>query len=111
MRFWTLASRREVARFEMKSVINSIPFAPDGSAMFVSPRESGHCHELTLETVESAIAVTDWFVAQRLVSRWRRLLREGLPADPALGIEFKKKSEASSEKHRRSYRRLGLVKL
>jgi hypothetical protein len=31
----------KVARFEMKSVIHSIAFAPDGSALFVSPRESG----------------------------------------------------------------------
>jgi len=41
MRFWNLATRREVARFEMKSVIHSIAFAPNGSALFVSPRESG----------------------------------------------------------------------
>jgi hypothetical protein len=41
MRFWNLATRREVARFEMKSVIHSITFAPNGSALFVSPRESG----------------------------------------------------------------------
>jgi hypothetical protein len=41
MRFWNPATRREVARFEMKSVIHSIAFAPNGSALFVSPRESG----------------------------------------------------------------------
>jgi len=41
MQFWNLATRREVARFEMKSVIHSIAFAPNGSALFVSPRESG----------------------------------------------------------------------
>src|SRR6266511_3825350 len=40
MRFWNLATRREVARFEMKSVIHSIAFAPNGSALFVSLRES-----------------------------------------------------------------------
>jgi len=38
MRFWNLATRREVARFEMKSVIHSIAFAPNGSALFVSPQ-------------------------------------------------------------------------
>jgi len=37
MRFWNLATRREVARFEMKSVIHSITFAPNGSALFVFP--------------------------------------------------------------------------
>jgi len=41
MRFWNLATRREVARFEMKPVIHSIAFAPNVSALFVSPRESG----------------------------------------------------------------------
>jgi hypothetical protein len=33
--------RGAMARFEMKSVIHSIAFAPNGSALFVSPRESG----------------------------------------------------------------------
>lgn len=41
VRLWNLATRLEVAQFEMESDVISVAFAPDGNSLHVTQSESG----------------------------------------------------------------------